>query len=157
MTHKEFINKYLCGIKWYIENDTLYVDSYLNLRMIKIKSLPENLYVHGWLDIRGTQITSLPKNLYIEGFLDMENLKITTLPITLHVEDFIDINNTKITSIPDDVAIRYIWHSKFITEKKIRCSEKMQLIFIENNEHALKRFKNPTEKSKAIHKLLWKI
>jgi len=133
MTHKTFIKKYLKHNKWYIENNTLYILCGLNFMGSNIKILPEKLSINRYLDLYGTNITSLPNNLYITGWLDLRKTKIESLPETLSVSCNIHVDN------------------------EILMSEKTQLNLIQQNKSHFKIIKNPTSKTKTLHKLLWEI
>jgi len=171
MTHEEFIKDYLQNNQYYIENDVLYIKYTLWLEKSNIKKLPNNVVVQGgldllssdiielpndlqvgtWLDIGYTSINKLPDNLKISGDLYINKSEINFLPKNLHVGTLY-MSNTKIQELPDD-----LYSNEIITNKKLIANEKLQLRLIQNNEHFLKIFKDPTEKAKTLQKLLWEL
>jgi len=153
MTHEEFIDQHIKNTRWHISDDILYIDACLELREINITSLPNRLYCNYYLGLDDTNITSLPEDLYIVHSLWIKNTKITELPQGLFVGDWLDLRETEITSIPDNLSnVKLIF-----SDNKLEMTEKTQLGIISNNKGNFQIIKNPTEKAKTLHNLLWKL
>jgi len=146
MTHEELIKDYLdtnpyLRDRWYVKNGTLYIKSQLDFYEMGIggiTELPNNLHIKEWLDIQGTQITKLPENLYIGDVLYCRRSDLVVLP-----DSIVFGYNTDIGSFNDGASL-------------LMCEE-VQIKLISKNENNFSIIKNPTEKVKKLHNLLWKL
>jgi len=172
MTHEEFIRDYLYDIKHHFENGILHVDERLDIRGTNITTLPENIIFHygvdleyskiktlpddlifeSYLDIHDTKIEKLPNNLTIDGNLLLQGTDITELPSTLIVGGALYLGDTCVTSLPNGVEIFSIAGGK-----KLKMSEEMQIKISSKSEFNFHHIKDPTEKAKTMHNLLWKL
>jgi len=155
MTHEEFIKECLTGIKWHIKDGILYVDQNLDLWLeyYKFKELPDNLTINGYLDAVRRQINKLPNNLIIKSWLSIRSTEITELPEGLFVGGSLYIEDTKIDKIPKNIHVG--GHILINKGKKLIIED--QEDYISKNKLAITHIKDPTEKAKTLHKLLWEI
>jgi len=181
MTHQEFIDQYLNYYNYKIKNNILYVIGYdLDLHGLDITELPDNLNIRNQLDIGNTDIHTFPKNLTVGGNLLMSNTKIKKLPDNLKINGHLDISDTPIEALPnglvvDDLLILelafdstpstkittlpndLIANNHIVVSTQMILSEEGQINLIRQSSNYFDIIKNPTEKAKKLHKLLWEI
>ena len=102
-----------------ITKEELNVNGDLNLRGLKIKSLPEGLKVGGALVLSYSNITSLPEGLKVGGSLLLVGLEIKLLPKGLYVGGSLHIQRSNFTNFSDD-EIRDMIKPGFIKGKIYR-------------------------------------
>jgi len=132
MTHEEFIKNALTHHKWYIEDGVLYVNGSLSC----------------------SQYQYLPDNISIGGQLNLEYSSIKTLPKGLIIKHHLWLYGSKITALPDDLILETTMYCG--TYSLIMCEE-LQIKLISYGEFSLGKIKNPTEKAKALYKLLYRL
>jgi len=102
-----------------ITKEELNVNGDLNLRGLKIKSLPEGLKVGGALVLSYSNIASLPEGLKVGGSLLLVGLEIKLLPKGLYVGGSLHIQRSNFTNFSDD-EIRDMIKPGFIKGKIYR-------------------------------------
>jgi len=81
--------------------------------------------------------------------------RIPKLPTGLRIKHDLIIYDSEVTHLPDDIIIgSYIYAC---TNDKLIMSPELQTKFVRKHVDSINIIRNPTEKIKMLHNLLWKL
>jgi len=158
MTHQEFIDRYLKHSAWHITDDVLYIEDDLSFFQRNIKTLPDNLFIRKNLMLMSSELEVVPKNLTVIEGIDFENSNITSLVGCLKYGSYMDLSRTKVRELPPELEIMGpIDIRSDIHNSRLKMTEHQQIEMIKKDSWNIEVIKDPTEKAKTLHKLLWEL